>query len=185
MATDGVVMRYVASSQRGRGPLIAMQADLPKMIVERKAGMPVEYGVKGAELMRVLRNGCTRFVHAMEMQGLTLIPLPGGNPLCVTHEDGTPYGTFSVTKSLLQRMPDELEDYATEGKGPTTQKEPRSLEDSEGWVDYRFVGVFWAPRVSLEIAVARDKLLAKESAAKNPTVWGGGSATPNRPSIAR
>jgi hypothetical protein len=155
------------------------------MIVERKAGMPVEYGVKGAELMRVLRAGMERFIRAMELQGLTLIPLPDGNPLCVTHKDGTPYATYSVTKSLEQAMPDQLIDVQTDGQGPTTQKEPRSLDDSGGFVDYRFVGVFWAPQVSIEIAVARDKLLANERAAKNPTKWGGGSSVPNRPSIAR
>lgn len=185
MASDGVVMRYVDASRRGEGPLIAMQQDLPNMIVERKASMPLEYGVKGAELMAKLREGCAKFIRAMELQGLTLIPLPQGNPLCVTHKDGTPYATYSVSRSLLERMPDELEDYQTQGQGPKTQKEPRSLEDSYGLVDYRFVGVFWAPQVSMEIAIERDKLLAKERAAKNPTVWGGGSSTPNRPSIAR
>jgi len=179
------VLRYIETSRRGIGPLIAVQQDLPNMIVERKAGMPVEYGVKGSELMKVLRDGMMKFIRAMELQGLTLIPLPTGNPLCVTHEDGKPYATYSVTKSLEKALPDELIDQKTGGKGPSTQKEPRSLDDSEGWVDYRFIGVFWAPQVSMEIAVERDKLLAQEKEARNPTVWGGGSSTPNRPSIAR
>jgi len=162
------------------------------MIVERKAAIPVEYGVKGTELMTVLRAGMEKFIRAMELQGLTLIPLPTGNPLCLTHPDGSgrPYGTFSVTKSLDQAMPDELIDNTPDkdgefGRGPATQREPRSLEDSEGWVDYHFVGVFWAPQVSVEIAVARDKLLAAERAKRNPTTWGGGRTTPNKPSIAR
>lgn len=183
--TDGVVLKYVAASQHGTGPLLAVEQDLEYMIVERTAGMPLEYGIRGSELMTKLRDGCRKFIRAMELQGLTLIPLPGGNPLCVTHKDGRPYGTFSVSKSLLERMPDELEDNKTGGSGPSTQREPRSLEDSDGFVDYRFVGVFWAPQVSIEIAVERDKLLDKERAAKNPTRWGGGSSTPNRPSIAR
>ncbi len=179
------VLRYVRSSQRGRGPLIATQQDLPNMIVTKKASMPLEYGVKGDELKRMLRAGMERFIRAMELQGLTLIPLPQGNPMCVVHEDGTPVASFSVSKSLEQALPDQLVDYETEGKGPATQRSPGSLSDSYGLVDYKFVGVFWAPQVSIEIAVERDKLLANERAAKNPTKWGGGSSTPNRPSIAR
>lgn len=182
------VMRYVKQSLNGGGPLIAMSRDLPKMIVERKAKMPVEYGVKGQELMRVLREGCRKFIRAMELQGLTLIPLPQGNPLCLTYADGRPYGTYSVTEQLMQQQPDELLDNTPDsdgewGRGPSTLRMPTSLEDSKGWVDYGFVGVFWAPQVSLEIAVEREKLLAEERAAKNPRTWGGGRSTPNRPSI--
>lgn len=176
-------MRYVKSSLDGKGPLVAMARDLPNMVVERKAKMPVEYGIKGEELMRVLRDGCRKFIRAMELQGLTLIPLPGGNPLCLTYADGRPYGTYSVTHQLMQEQPDELIDQKTEGAGPSTLKMPNSLEDSQGFVDYGFVGVFWAPRVSMEIAVERDKLLAQERAARNPRTWGGGKTTPNRPSL--
>lgn len=184
-----VVMRYMKSSLDGKGPLMAIQRDLPKMIVERQAAMPVEYGVKGAELMTVLREGCRKFIRAMELQGLTLLPLPGGNPLCVTHKDGRPYATYSISHSLMQAMPDELLDNTPDsagetGKGPSTQLEPRSLEASKGFVDYRFVGVFWAPQVSVEIAVERDKLLAREKAAKNPRTWGSGKSTPSKPSLA-
>lgn len=176
------VMRYVASSRNGRGPLLAMASDLPNMIVTRNAAMPLEYGVKGEELMRELKKGMEKFIRAMELQGLTLIPLPEGNPLVVTHKDGRPYATYSVTKDLARSQPDELIDHQTEGAGPSTFRQPRSLEDSHGLVDYRFVGVFWAPQVSMEIAVERDRLLAGEKAAKNPRQWGAGQSTPTRSS---
>ena len=173
------VMRYIKSSQQGRGPLIAVQADLPKMVVTREAAMPVEYGVKGRELMRMLRDGCMKFIKAMELQGLTLIPLPEGNPMCVTNLDDSPRPTFSMTKDLDRVAPDEYVDAKTGGKGPPTLKVPTSLDMSDGYVDYRFVGVFWAPQVSVEIATTREAIHSREQASKNPQTWGAGKSTPN------
>ena len=178
------VMRYVKSSKEGQGPLIATQVDLPKMVVTREAAMPVEYGVKGRELMRMLRRGCEKFIKAMELQGLTLIPLPEGNPMCVTNEDHSPRPTFSMTKDLEKNAPDEYTDAKTRGHGPATLKIPTNLDMSEGFVDYRFVGVFWAPQVSMEIAKSLDLIHAEEKLAVHPNVWGSGKTTPTVPSIA-
>ncbi len=178
------VMRYVKSSKEGQGPLIATQADLPNMVVTREAAMPVEYGVKGRELMRMLRRGVEKFIKAMELQGLTLIPLPEGNPMCVTNEDDTPRPTFSMTKDLDRNAPDQYIDAKTGGQGPETLKVPTSLEMSDGMVDYRFVGVFWAPQVSMEIATSIDEIHAEEKMSTNPKVWGSGKSTPSVPSIA-
>ena len=173
------VMRYMKSSRNGAGPRIAVQADLPKMIVTREAAMPVEYGVNGRELMRELRHGCEKFIKAMELQGLTLIPLPEGNPMCVTNVDDTPRPTFSMTKDLEKTAPDEYIDAKTGGAGPNTLRVPSSLEMSDGMVDYRFVGVFWAPQVSVEIAKTIDQIHAEEKANTNPKVWGAGKSTPS------
>jgi hypothetical protein len=180
-------MKYVAASKgpHSEGPLIAMQQDVEKMVVTREAALPVEYGVKGKELMDALKKGARLFIRAMELQGLDLIPLPDGNPQVVTNADGTPYGTYSITRDLGRAAPDELIDAQTNGEGRETLKQPMSLNDSYGMVDYRIVGVFWAPKVSVEIAVRRDKILAAEKAAKNPTTWGYGKATPDKPSISR
>lgn len=175
-------MKYVAASKSVGGPLIAVQQDLPKMIVTREAALPVEYGVKGRELMDKLRKGAEAFIHAMELQGLELIPLPDGNPQVVTNSEGVPYGTYSVSRDLMRAAPDELLD--SNGVGAETWKQPMSLDDSYGLVDYRIVGVFWAPQVTVEIAKTRDKLLAEERAAKNPRTWGYGKTTPDRPSQA-
>ena len=178
------IMRYVKSSKEGQGPLIASQVDLPKMVVTKEAAMPVEYGVNGRELMRLLRRGVEKFIKAMELQGLTLIPLPEGNPLCVTNEDDTPHATFSMTKDLEKNAPDEYTDVKTGGQGPETLKVPSSLEMSDGMVDYRFIGVFWAPQVSMEIAKSIDLIHAEEKMANHPNVWGAGKTTPTVPSIA-
>ena len=178
------VMRYIKSSQDGQGPLIAAQVDLPKMVVTKEAAMPVEYGVTGSELMRMLRRGVEKFIKAMELQGLTLIPLPEGNPMCVTNEDHTPQAMFSMTGDLEKAGPDEYTDIKTGGKGPDTLKVPSNLDMSDGMVDYRFVGVFWAPQVSIEIAKSLDKIHAEEKLARHPNVWGARETTPTKPSIA-
>ena len=178
------VMRYIKSSQTGTGPLMATQADLPKMVVSREAALPIEYGVKGTELMQKIRQGAEKFIRAMELQGLTLIPLPEGNPLCVTNEDGSPHGTFSMTHDLEKTSPDELLDIKSGGKGPETLTVPSSLEDSKGMVDYRMIGVFWAPQISIEIVRSLDEIHAKEKASRNPSTWGSGKSVPTSPSIA-
>jgi hypothetical protein len=184
MSNPNTVVRYVKATQSGSGPRVAMQEDLPKMIVPREAAFPVEYGVTGRELRAKLTWAIEQFVRAMELQGLTLVPLPTGNPLVVTEEDGTPYGTYSITKDLMKAAPDEMIDHETDGRGPETLKQPRSLEDSEGFIDYRIVGVFWAPQVSVEIAVDRARILEGERQAKNPRTWRPGSTTPDTPSLA-
>ncbi len=178
------VMRYISTSTDGKGPMIASQADLPMMVVSREAALPIEYGVTGTELMQKLRQGAEKFIRAMELQGLTLIPLPEGNPLCVTNDDGTLRATFSMTQDLEKTSPDQMLDTQTGGKGPETLKVPSSLEDSLGMVDYRMVGVFWAPQVSIEIAKSLDQIHAEEKAAKNPSTWGSGKSVPTTPSIA-
>ena len=162
-------MRYVSASRSGEGPLVAMSQDLPKMVVTRDAAMPLEYGIKGDELIRLLRKGMEKFIRAMELQGLTLIPLPQGNPLVVAHTDGRPFGTYSITHDLARTdQPDAETDWKTGGSGTPTYKTPRNLDDSRGMVDYRFTGVFWAPQVSMEIITTREARLAKERAARNP-----------------
>ena len=178
------VMRYMKSSQSGTGPLIARQEELGSMVVTREAALPVEFGVTGRELMTTLRRGCEKFIKAMELQGLTLIPLPEGNPLCVTNMDDTPHATFSITKDLEKNSPDEYKDHETGGQGPETLKNPNSLDMSDGMVDYRFVAVFWAPKVSIEIAKSLDRIHAEEKLAMHPNVWGAGKTTPTKPSIA-
>lgn len=178
------VMRYIKASQTGEGPRIAMQQDLPKMVVSREAAFPVEYGVTGTELMKKLRNATEKFIRAMELQGLTLISLPNGNPLVVTNDDGSPRATFSMTHDLIKTQPDELLDAKSIGKGPETMKIPQSLEDSQGMVDYRIVGVFWAPQVSIEIAKTRERIRDEEKQSLNPRTWGAGQTTPDKPSIA-
>ena len=56
MSDPRVIMKYVAASRGpgSSGPLIATQQDVEKMIVSREAAFPVEYGVRGKELQRLL-----------------------------------------------------------------------------------------------------------------------------------
>ena len=94
-------------------------------------------------------------------------------------------GYYSISKDLEKPAPDELLDWQTDGHGPETLKQPTNLDMSQGLVDYRIVGVFWAPEVSIEIAVDRARILEGEKQAKNPRTWGYGKSLPDTPSIAR
>ena len=184
MSDPRVIMKYVAASRGpgSSGPLIATQQDVEKMIVSREAAFPVEYGVKGKELQRLLGEAARKFIRAMELQGMELIPLPDGNPLIVTDEQDRALPTYSATFDLQKAAPDEAADAQTGGAGPQTLNQPMSLEDSRGFVDYRLVGVFWAPKVAVEIAKTREKILREEREAKNPRTWGYGKSVPDRPS---
>jgi len=177
-------MKYIAASKGpgSSGPLIATQQDVEKMVVSREAAFPVEYGVKGKELRDLLAANARKFIHAMELQGLELIPLPDGNPLIVTDEQDRAIPTYSMTRDLMKSAPDEASDIASDGQGAPTLNQPMSLDDSYGLVDYRLVGVFWAPKVAIEIAKSRDRILAEEKAARNPTTWRFGKTTPDKPS---
>jgi hypothetical protein len=150
------------------------------MVVSREAAFPVEYGVKGRELQRLLGENCRKFIRAMELQGLELIPLPDGNPVIVTDEQDRALPTYSATFDLMKTAPDEAAD--ARGAGAATLSQPMSLEDSRGFVDYRLVGVFWAPKVAIEIAKTRERLLREEREARNPRTWGYGKTVPDRPS---
>jgi hypothetical protein len=179
-------MKYIAASKGpgSSGPLIAMQQDVQKMIVRRQAAFPVEYGVKGRELQNLFAENARKFIRAMELQGLELIPLPGGNPLILTDEQDRAIPHFSTTRDFLKTAPSEADDALKGRGGAATLNIPSSLDDSYGFVDYTLVGVFWAPMVAIEIAKRRDTLLAEERAAKNPRTWGYGKAVPDRPSLA-
>lgn len=178
-------MRYVKSTQGYGGPSVMVQADARKQVVVRRAALPVEWGVKGTELMDALKKGAEKFIRAMELQGLTLIPLAEGNPQVVTTEDGTPLPTYSMTFDLMKAQPDKLvDDAAGAAASDPTLLIPQNLEMSRGFVDYQIVGVFLAPEVSVEILKRREDIIAAEKAAKNPRTWGGGKTTPNRPSLA-
>lgn len=187
---DNNIIRYTQSSRSGSGPLIAKAEDLPKMIVAREAAFSVEYGVQGKELLVKMFQAADQFIRAMELQGLTLVNFPPGsqyppNPSIVTDEGGVPIATYSMVHDFEKAQPDERLDIQTSGAGPATFNQPRTLEDSKGFVDYRIIGVFWAPQVSIEIAKERRQIIDDEKQSRNPTTWGGGSATPNTPSIAR
>jgi hypothetical protein len=158
------------------------QQDVERAVVSREAAFPVEYGVKGKELQRLLGEAARKFIRAMELQGLELIPLPDGNPLIVTDEQDRALPTYSATFDLMKTAPDEAVDAATGGQGAATLSQPMSLEDSRGFVDYRLVGVFWAPKVAVEIAKTRESILRAEREAKNPRTWGYGKTVPDKPS---
>jgi hypothetical protein len=150
----------------------------------------VEYGVHGRELVQILRENVEKFIHDMELQGLTLInplrdPATGkliGNPQVVTDERGNLLPTYSHRVTLEKGLTvDEEQDLKSGGPVTPSQKAPTNLEESQGWVDYRIVGVFWAPQVSVEILTSYEEQAEKERLEREPLIWGPGDIAPRRP----
>ena len=138
-------------------------------LIHKVGSINLEYGVRGSELEKELRDAQDIFLRQMELRGLTLYHLAGfNNPVWVTSEDGE-FTAF----------------YALDWEGKRTKKELRgdhieevthtletSLEDTEGEVEYRIIGVFWSPRASIEILKPKDEIRAEERAARHPVHFG-------------
>ena len=144
-------------------------------LVHKVGSLTLEYGVHGAELEYELRKNQELFVRSMELQGLTLYHRPGfNNPVWVTHETGEPMAYYAIDwegkrKKIERRVFDPVT-----GTDKVEMPTPRemSLEDSQGEVEYRIIGVFWGPMTSIQISKSRTAIIAEEKASKNPIIFG-------------
>jgi hypothetical protein len=146
-------------------------------------------GVRGPELERELRLAGEKFVKDMENRGLTLYQPQGGylqgqdgqrmtNPAWVKYE-GTEdqaaafYAIDWEGKRKKEQVMVSGNDPAVSGEMidlPTTRE--TSLEETEGEVEYRIVGIFWARKGATEVVTDRQQRLAAERAARHPVVFG-------------
>ena len=141
--------------------------DLGWDVVTKVGSITREYGVGGRELEKDLRDAQETFVRVMETRGMRLYTQPGlHNPVWTTNEDGSPMAVYAM----------DWEGKRKPKLGPDGEPLPHdretSLEDSEGEVEYRIVGVFWAPRMRIEILKGKDDILAEERAKRNPKQFG-------------
>ncbi len=129
----------------------------PKYGLTHKTGtIDFDFGVRGRELEKGLLEAQQKFVRDMELRGLTLYDMPN-NPLWIENPDGEKAAFYAIDWEGRRKPKDNL---------PTERE--RSLEDSEGMVEYRIVGVFWAPETTYEIVTSRADRIEKEKAEKNP-----------------
>ncbi len=144
-------------------------------LIHKTGSLTLEYGVRGGELENELRRNQELFVRSMELQGLTLYRKPGfNNPVWVTNEDGSPLAYYGIDwegkrRRVERRTFDPIT--GTDRVELPTRRET-SLEDSQGEVEYRIVGIFWGPKTSIEIAKSRDVIIAEEKASKHPIQFG-------------
>ena len=154
---------------------ISVSKDPTYQLIRKTGSISFEYDFQGRELDRELLKAGEQFVRDMALRGLSLYRPPGGsirlndgtvvtNPFW-SEAGGLPVATLAV--DWTGERPRTFHD----GK-PLSNRLEQTLDDSYGMVDYRIVGIFWAPSVTYEKLVARDEIKARERAAKNPIVFG-------------
>lgn len=141
----------------------------PKYGLTHKTGtISFEHGVRGRELDIELLKAGEKFIRDMELRGLTLYNGPLGpgqsNPTWVEKPDGE-YAAFYAIDWTGERAPKGRPGFSKEGMPHDREM---SLEDSEGMVEYRIIGIFWAPSTSYEYLTSRQDRLDKEKQDRNP-----------------
>lgn len=139
----------------------------PKYGLTHKTGtISFDHELQGRQLEIELLHAGEKFIRDMELKGLTLYNGPLGpkqsNPMWIEKPDGE-YAAFYAIDWTGERAPTAPQD-----GGVLPHDREMSLEDSEGMVEYRIVGIFWAPSVSYEYLTSRADRLEKEKQEKNP-----------------
>ena len=98
----------------------------------------------------------------MELRGHTLVKGVPDNPKWISFPDGVPKAYYAIDWEGTRRAigPDG-------GLMPNVREE--SLEDSQGMVEYRIIGIFWSKERAYDAITTLSKIRADEKAAKNPT----------------
>lgn len=126
-------------------------------ITHKIGSIELEFGVRGPELERELRDAQEKFIRDMELRGLTLYDAPGlANPTWIENPDGEKAAFYAIDwegKKVKDGMP---------------VKRETTLEETGGMVEYRCVGIFWAPETSYEHLTSRADRLAKEKQERHP-----------------
>ena len=149
-----------------------------KDIVTKVASISLPFELQGRLLEIEIEEATRKFVRAMELRGWTLYKHPQmpQNPQWVTDGKGrmAPYlaidweGKYPSTKrAQAVGAMHGPQDAQHKGPVPTTREE--SLEDTDGEVEYRCVGVFIAPQAVLETLLP---IKSQEEAAKHRSVFG-------------
>ena len=138
--------------------------------ISKVGSITLEHDVQGRNLEKELETAQARFIHYIELRGYTLYQAPGfTNPVWITHEKSDELKAYYAidwegTRKTGKRV-------GPDGK-PLPRKRETSLEDSEGLVEYRIVGIFWAPETSVEILTDKEKRMIDEKLGRNPKQFG-------------
>ena len=149
-----------------------------------------DVGVRGPELERELAAAGEKFVKDMSNRGLSLYHPPGGylpgqdgrkmtNPSWVQYAEGEHneaaafYAIDWEGKRPKKQVLVSGNDPYVSGEYvdlPTTRE--TSLEETDGEVEYRIVGIFWCKKTAVPVATSIQERLATERAARHPVVFG-------------
>lgn len=159
-------------------------------LATKTGSIQLPFDLQGRLLEVELRKALVEFVYWMELKGFTLYRHPGlpKNPVWIGGRKDSPLvafpaidweGSFKATKDA-QRKQDQLtggDRFPTRDahRGPlpvTVNTETYSLEDTDGLVEYRCVGVFIAPKVMIDILGDKYTRKQEEKAARHPAIFG-------------
>lgn len=166
-------------------PLLKTQEELKHNLVAKVGSIQLPHDCKGRLLEIDLAKATEEFVRSMELRGWTLASIPGvkPNPKWVTDNDGRMVGYYAIdwlgdrtaTKEAQKRRTqhgDPRFPTRPAHEGPLPTRRESSLEDTDGMVEYRCVGIFWAPELMIELLTSADDRKQQEKAAKNPVIFG-------------
>ena len=165
--------------------LVKSQQELKHNLVSKVGSIQLDHDCKGRLLEQELARATGEFVRWMELRGWTLANVPGvKNPQWVTDGHGQMAAYYAIdwegnrtgTKEAQRRMADRTggDQYPTrdEHRGVLPTKRETTLEETDGMVEYRCVGVFWAPELVIETLGSVYERKERERKAKNPVVFG-------------
>jgi len=145
-------------------PIIKVQPDTKHKPVSKVGSFQVDWEItkNQALLEKLIKERTAQFIRDMSLRGYELYR---GVPIkVVSHEDGTPMAFYAIDwTGAPETAPDG---------GDMPKLRATSLEESKGMVEFRMVGMFWAPERMMERLVSRDEILKGERQAKNPIQFG-------------
>lgn len=159
--------------------------DLKYNLVTKTGSIQFPHDLTGRLLELEIKKATEDFVYHIELRGWTLFRGIKRNPVWMHDREGNlkPYhaidwtGEFTSTKEYQkewEKNKDHRFDDLVRGSqlGPPPKRREMTLEDTDGMVEYRCVGVFWAPEVAIDILGNKYVRKQQEKAARNPTIFG-------------
>ena len=157
-------------------------------LVTKTGSIQLPFDMQGRFLELELSKALGEFIYWMELKGFTLYRHAGfQNPKWIGGRDSELVawpaidweGKFKVTRDAQAKQDkltgDDRYPVREAHQGPlpvTVNTETMSLEDTDGLVEYRCVGVFIAPKVMIDILGDKYVRKQEEKAARNPVIFG-------------
>lgn len=165
-------------------PLIQTTPDTKYGLVTKVASIDLPHDLQGRLLERELQAALESFVRSMEQRGWRLYSHPSlpKNPVWTTDGQGRMgaylaidwFGEYTGTKRAQEKQLTGGDSYPTRdahrGQLPTPRE--RTLEDSDGMVEYRCVGVFLAPELPIDVVTNSYERKQQERASRHPVIFG-------------
>ncbi len=168
---------------------IRVKEDASYGLTHKTGTISFDSGVRGPELERELRLAGEKFVKDMENRGMALYHPPGGylpgqdgrkmtNPSWVQYAEAENQAAAFYAIDWEGKRPKER--VRVTGNDPSVKetwidlptRRETSLEETDGEVEYRIVGIFWVKATAVPVVTDRQTRLATERAARHPVVFG-------------